>query len=43
MVYHAEGVGGGLAIADELAIHRSFLGVQVVTKNLVEALQANAF
>ena len=42
MVYHAEGIGGGLTVADEVAVDRSFLRVQMVVQDLVEATQAHA-
>ena len=42
MVYHAEGTAGGLTIADEFAVDRLLLRVQVVVQDLIEALQANA-
>ena len=42
MVYHAEGIGGGLTVAHEFTVDGLFLRVQVVVQDLVEARQADA-
>ena len=43
MVCHSEGIGGGLTVADEIAVDRLFLRVQVVVQDFIEALEAYAF
>ena len=42
MVYYAEGIGGRLTVADEVAVDRSLLRVKMVVKYLVETIQAHA-
>ena len=42
MVYHAEGIAGGLTVADEVAVDRLFLRVKMVVQDLVETTQAHA-
>jgi len=42
VVYHAEGIGGRLTVADEVAVDRSLLRVKMVVKDLVETTQAYA-
>ena len=43
MVYRAEGITGRLAVAYEFAVDGALLRTQMVTKNLIETLQANTF
>ena len=42
MVYHAEGIAGGLTVTDEVAVDRLLLCVQMVVQDLVETTQAHA-
>ena len=42
MVYHAEGIAGGLTVADEVAVDRLLLRVKVIVQDLVETTQAYA-
>jgi hypothetical protein len=42
VVYHAEGIAGGLTVADEVAVDRLLLRVKVIVQDLVETTQAHA-
>jgi len=42
VVYYAEGIGGRLTVADEVAVDRSLLRVKMVVQDLVETIQAHA-